>query len=569
MLRTIVATFQTVMGSSLSQQSAVDTVSQWRSRPPRDLIFYAGRIEISRYFQAVDILQQSPSSRATDELLATAMSRLKGEFDTVLRRHTDYHAGQASTTEWSSVADSTANVFRYEDYTLPEAPTDYEIAYLRNIAARMSSSGRIGECVRVYMSARGSYLEAQLKKLKFKELTTAANRNRYEWDELKVKMELWIQLSKICIKKLFHREKHICDQIFDGIGEDNSAKDDCFVGTVNEFARDLFGFVETMSMSKHSYDKMETILTLYSTFLSIFPDTNALFHSTPGNGIRVSCAETLSRIKSEVVGMLYEFEYEVLHEKSDVRGEGGGVDRLTEYAVEQMNFVVRNRTLLTALFNAAPSLDFGDTIIPQGSLGDVSNLTFIQQHLILILVVLQRNLKAKSETFKDPLSGPLFLMNNVHYIVRRIEASQELQEMVGAAYMNKLRGNLKSATDTYQQMISSNFLKCFEEDELYTSRCCFRPLLSKTVFRKKLMAFNSAYEKPESLGTIPDPQLRESICKSMCSELVPEYKKFVGRFSSDPEMALILKEEVRYSAEDFTTLILRKMFADAEAEAVE
>ncbi|KAL0282134.1 UNVERIFIED_CONTAM: hypothetical protein Sradi_7270500 [Sesamum radiatum] len=216
--KTIVATFQTVMGSSLSQQSAVDTISQWNSRPPHELIFDSGRREIGQYMQAVDRLQQSDNVRGSNELMSTALARLKREFIAVLSRQSEYQAGPSSTMEWSSVNDSTAYVFRYEDYVVSEPPNADVVMYLRNIAERMNSGGRLGECVRVYKSLRISFLQSQLKRLRFEELSRGCSTKRCEWDMLKVKMELWIQVSKICVKILFQREKQLCEQIFEGLG---------------------------------------------------------------------------------------------------------------------------------------------------------------------------------------------------------------------------------------------------------------------------------------------------------------------------------------------------------------
>ncbi|KAK4395053.1 Exocyst complex component EXO70B1 [Sesamum angolense] len=521
MLKTIVATFQTVMGSSLSQQSAVDTISQWNSRPPHELIFDSGRREIGQYMQAVDRLQQSDNVRGSNELMSTALARLKREFIAVLSRQSEYQAGPSSTTEWSSVNDSTAYVSRFEDYV-------------------------------VYKSLRISFLQSQLKRLRFEELSRGCSTKRCEWDMLKVKMELlWIQVSKICVKILFQREKQLCEQIFEGLGDD-AVKDECFMGTVHDFAVDLFTFAKEITMSNQPYDRMETILGVYDVFAWVLPSVDALFKSVRGEEIRNICAETLSRIENDVGRMLHDFEDSVLRGISDVSDNRGEVHGLTEYVMKQIDLIVRNRRLLTSLIKSTPSMDFGDLIIPRGDLMDSHNRSFLELHLILIIVVLQRNLKKKSEFFQDPSLGLLFIMNNVRYIVQRIEGSNELQEMIGDSYLKKLNENVKLEMINYQSSTCSKFLTCFEEPGLYITRC-FRSRPSKSAVRRRLKAFNSAFEDIKllhSVWTIPDLQLRDDLRVSMCEKLVPAYKTFLEKFSSNPEIRPILNKHAKYSAED-------------------
>ncbi|KAL0319454.1 UNVERIFIED_CONTAM: Exocyst complex component EXO70B1 [Sesamum angustifolium] len=533
--------------------------------PPHELIFDSGRREIGQYMQAVDRLQQSDNVRGSNELMSTALARLKREFIAVLSRQSEYQAGPSSTMEWSSVNDSTAYVFRYEDYVVSEPPNADVVMYLRNIAERMNSGGRLGECVKVYKSLRISFLQSQLKRLRFEELSRGCSTKRCEWDMLKVKMELWIQVSKICVKILFQREKQLCEQIFEGLG-DNAVKDECFMGTVHVFAVDLFTFAKEMSMSNQPYDRMETILGVYDVFAWVLPSVDALFKSVRGEEIRNICAETLSRIENDVGRMLHDFEDTVLHGISDVSENRGEVHELTEFVMKQIDLIVRNRRLLTSLIKSTPSMDFGDLIIPRGDLMDSHNRSFLELHLILIIVVLQRNLKKKSEFFQDPSLGLLFIMNNVRYIVQRIEGSNELQEMIGDSYLKKLNENVKLEMINYQSSTCSKFLTCFEEPGLYITRC-FRSRPSKSAVRRRLKAFNSAFEDIKllhSVWTIPDLQLRDDLRVSMCEKLVPAYKTFLEKFSSNPEIRRILNKHTKYSAEDLQALVLENLFAHTE-----
>lgn len=557
------------MGSSqsLSQQSAVETINQWRSRPPHELIFDSGRHEISKYLQAISKLQQSNARGSNDKLITMAMDRLRGEFEAVLRNRADHQAGPVSTTEWSSVSDSTANAFRYEDYVVAEALNEDVIDYLRNIAEVMNSSGRVSECVKAYKSVRKGYLQSQLKRLRFDELRGDHNQKRYVHDELKVKMELWVQVSKICVKILFEKERKLCGDVFGNVGEE--ARDECFVGTVKDSAVLLFRFAEEMSLRRQPYDKMSVVLGVYDAFLWVLPVADALFVSQQGKGIRDVCAQTLSGIENDVVRMLYDLENAVLHERFiDVSEGRGAVHRSTEVVIEQIDHIVRNKNLLTRLIKSPPSLSFGDVVIPQEEFMDYTNTSssFLEQHLVLIILVLLKNLNMKGGSYQDPSLGQLFVMNNVRCILKTIEGSNELQEMLGAHLLGKLSDHLGSARGVYQTTTCDEFLSCLRKEGLYISLCCFNKRPSKAAIRRRLVAFNQVFEKikdAHSSWTIPDYQLREEVRRSMSEILVPAYRRFLEDFGDDPETRVIVEGNRKHSAEDLEALVQHELFANS------
>ncbi|KAH6773361.1 hypothetical protein C2S52_003757 [Perilla frutescens var. hirtella] len=563
------------MGSSqsLSQHSAVETINQWRSRPPHELIFDSGRREIHQYLQAIDKLQQSNVKGSNDKLISLAMDRLKSEFEGVLRRQHDHQPGPISTTEWSSVSDSTANAFRYEDYVVAESMNDEVVSYLRRIAEMMSSRGRVLECVKAYKSVRKPYLQSQLKQLRFDELRGDHNQRRYVHDEMKVKMELWIQVSKICVKKLFEKERELCGKIFENLGNGGEARDDCFVGTVKDSALLLFRFAEEMSSRKQPYDKMGVVLGVYDAFLWLLPSAEALFQSQQGKGIRDICEQTLLEIEKDVVRMLCDLQTTVLHEefnKNDVSlGRPGEVHRSTYVVIDQIDHIVRNKNLLSRLINSPPSLDFGGVFNPREEFVVYcdDNRSFLDQHLILIILVLLKNLEMKARCYRDPSLAQLFVMNNVRCILKTIEGSNELQEMIGARFLAKVSDQLGSARTSYQKTTCDEFLRCWREEGLYINYCCFKSRPSKAAIKRRMIDFNNAFEKIKdhhSSWTIPDYQLRDEVRRYMSAILVPAYNKFLEKFGNNPETRLIVECNKKHSAEELDALVQHQLFANTD-----
>ncbi|KAG6383856.1 hypothetical protein SASPL_156377 [Salvia splendens] len=506
------------MGATLSQQSAVDTINQWRSRPRHELIFDSGLHEI---------------------------------------RH-------------SSVSDSTANAFRFEDYApAGDAVSPDAADFLKNIAARLNFRGKIEDCVRVYKSVRKPQLQSQLIRLRFDELRGDHNQRRYVQDELKVKMELWIQVSKICVKILFEREKKLCDQIFGDV--DAAAAADCFIGTVKDSAVLLFRFAEDLSLRKQPHHTMAAVLDVYEAFLWVLPSTEALFASTPGKGIRDVCSQAYSLIQGDAVRMLYDLQHDILHDAaaSDEQG-GGGVHPTTNFVVGQIEVVVKNKDLLTGLIRSAPSLNFGDTAIPDEELRQYANGSgFLEQYLVLTVIVLLRNLDKKSRSYGDPCLGHLFAMNNLRSILKAIEASPNLQEMVGGRLITKMNDDLASARASYETTTCEKFLTCLRRDGIYTSRCCFRSRASKAAVRRRLNSFNDVFKKVDelhSLWKIPDLQLRNEVRLRMSEILVPRYRKFIEEFGNKPETRLLLVEgNMKHRPEELEALVRQRLFANSDS----
>ncbi|XP_073063948.1 exocyst complex component EXO70A1-like [Primulina eburnea] len=548
-------------GATISQQLAIETIALWESKPAHELIFNSSHREIRQYMLAVDKILQSPKMNGFDENFAKSMARLKLEFQAVLSRQAHYTAGPSSVTEWSSsLIDSTASGIRFEDYLVYEKPNEKVISYLRNIAARMSIGGNLGDCIKAYISVRKKFLESQLQWLRFEELSSGGKGRKLDWE---AKVDLWIQVSKICVELFFRREKNFCEEIFQNLG---TAKDECFVGTVQDFAVRLFGFAESLSLSNQPYERMVSVFGLYDGFFSVLEVSDALFASEPGKRIRDVCSDTVRKIENDVKRMMIDFENAVLNEILKVPDDKGDVYRLTEYVMDRIKLLVSHKKLLTNLIKTVPSLRFGDVVIPEEELGDFGFRTFLDLHLILIIVVLLMNLEGKSKKYKDPILGDLFMMNNIHHIVQKIEGSDELHEMIGDLYLNKLRQREKQSMLSYQSYTSNKFLACFDDKGLYVTRWCISSRLSRTALKKRMKDFNDVFEHVGALHsswTVPDSPLRDEIRQSLSNKLVPAYQQFLEKFRRRCGINSPGDARIKHSAEELKALVLEKLLANS------
>ncbi|XP_022886234.1 exocyst complex component EXO70A1-like [Olea europaea var. sylvestris] len=543
------------MTSTISYQSAVDTIYHWHHRPVEQLIFDCGESEITRYLEAVDRIQQSlTNGTESDDLNSIAMARLKHEFLKVLTTQSDpFGTVDSITSDWSSLAST-----GYEDYSsVYNLPSDEEIFYLRHVAERLNSGGHLGDCIELYKRERKSFFYTMIIRLRLEELY-AFKKKRFLWEELKVKIEMWIRVARVCFCIVFDFEKQISEKLFSGFG--NGASEECFWEIVGDSANNLLVFAETVSSSNQSSERMGTILGLYDTLLFLLLKIDTRFDFGAAEAIRKGVKETVSQLENNIRRMLLDFEKAVFRELSTIQDDRGAIHPLTKRVMNYISLIVSSKKLLTDLIISMPPLKFEDQLIPEGELGDLKGRSHLALHLILIIVVLQLNLKGKSEKLNHVPLRHLFMMNNVHYIVEKIEESKELREIIGDDYMEKLNTNVMQAMTSYQVSTCDQFLSCFREEGLYVT-WCFSTQVSKRALRKRLKAFNSVFEEIQTLHTnwiVRDSELLNELRASMVDKLIPAYKKFHAEVEKHRE---IHKKYFQHSFDDLEALVSKNLFS--------
>ncbi|XP_022886230.1 exocyst complex component EXO70A1-like isoform X2 [Olea europaea var. sylvestris] len=558
------------MTSTISYKSAVDTTYHWHHRPVNLLIFDSGEREITRYLEAVDRIQQSPTNGTeSGDLNSIAMARLKHEFLKVLIAQSNpFGTVDSTTSDWSSLAST-----GHDDYlTVDNLPSDEAIFYLRQVAERLNSGGHLGDCIELYKRVRKYFFHTMIIRLRLKELyiggvaKSAFKKKRFLWQELKVKIEMWIRVARVCFCFFFDLEKQISEKLFSGFG--NGASEECFWEIVGDSANNLLVFAETVSSINQSPERMGTILVLYDTLLFLLQYIDTLFDFDAAEAIQNGVKVTVSQLENNIRKMLLDFEKAVFRELSTIQDDRGAIHPLTKRVMNYISLIVSNKKLLTDLIISMPPMKFEDQLIPEGELGDLKGRSHLALHLILIIVVLQLNLKGKSEQLKHVPLRHLFMMNNVHYIVEKIEESKELREIIGNDYMEKLNTNVMQAMTSYQVSTCDKFLSCCREEGLYVT-WCFSTQVSKRALRKRLKAINSMIEEIQTLHTkwiVYDSEILNKLRASMVDKLIPACKKFHAEVQKHREThkKYFQKINIKHSVEYLEALVSKNLFSNYE-----
>ncbi|KAK1416927.1 hypothetical protein QVD17_26046 [Tagetes erecta] len=596
------------MASPVNDNTAEQIILRWDTTASEDartrMIFESDREEINRYLQAVDQIQSSMNlttlsdeqSKKLNNAIQISMARLEDEFRNILITNstpieTEPLADSISLTPRTTPRTSSfrsdspenedssngrnnesiskissasftdrnersvtfascrsMNSIREQDLLPSESISD-----LRSIAERMIAAGYFRECVQVYGSVRKSVVDGSFKKLGVEKLSIG-DIQRLEWEAMNAKIGRWIRAAKVCIIVLFASEKKLCKQIFEDLGT-TAADDACFIETVKAPANQLFNFVEAISISRRSPEKLFKILDLHDSLQDLLPDIDDVFDSKPAESIRIQAPEILSRLAEAARGMLSEFENAVLREPSKVPVPGGTIHPLTRYVMNYISLISDYKQTLGELIISKPTTGSRhcDFAAPEMDFDEHEGQPPLALHLIWIIAILQFNLEGKSKHYKDNSLAHLFIMNNVHYIVQKIKGSSELREMIGDHYLRTLTRVFRQAATNHQRATWIGVLHCLRDQGLHSTGS-FSSGVSKSALRERFKSFNAIFDevhRTQALWLVPDEQLREELRISILEKLIPAYRSFLGRFRNH-----ISDNYIKYSVEDLENGVL-------------
>ncbi|KAG4394644.1 hypothetical protein GLYMA_20G072700v4 [Glycine max] len=314
-------------------------------------------------------------------------------------------------------------------YTLPVLIPPRILPLLNNLTQQMVQAGHQQQLLKAYRDTRSKVLEESLQKLGVEKLSKD-DVQKLQWEVLEAKIGNWIHFMRIAVKLLFAAERKVCDQIFEGF---DSLGDQCFAEVTTNSIFMLLSFGEAIAKSKRSPEKLFVLLDMYEILQEIHSEIEILFKGRACTKIReavMGLAIQLAQTAQETFG---DFEEAVEKDATKTAVTDGTVHPLTSYVINYVKFLFDYRSTLHQLF--------------QGIEGDSSQLASVTMR---ILQALQTNLDGKSKHYRDPALTHLFLMNNIHYIVRSVRRS-EAKDLLGDDWIQRHRKIVQQHANQYKR----------------------------------------------------------------------------------------------------------------------
>ncbi|XP_058109084.1 exocyst complex component EXO70A1-like isoform X3 [Magnolia sinica] len=398
-----------------------------------------------------------------------------------------------------------------------------------------------------YREMRASALEQSLRKLGVEKLSKD-DVQKMQWEVLEAKIGNWIHFMRIAVKVLFTGEHKICYQIFEGI---DTLNDQCFAEVTTNSVAMLLSFGEAIAKSKRSPEKLFVLLDMYEIMRELQPEIESVFKGKACTEMRESALSLTKRLAQTAQETFGDFEEAVEKDATKTAVLDGTVHPLTSYVINYVKFLFDYQSTLKQLFQEFEN-------------GEESN-SQLAVVTMRIMQALQTNLDGKSKQYKDPALTQLFLMNNIHYMVRSVRRS-EAKDLLGDDWVQRHRRIVQQHANQYKRVSWGKILQCLSFQGL-TSSSGGSAMgtdggnssgVSRAMVKDRFKTFNMQYEElhqRQSQWTVPDPELRESLRLAVAEVLLPAYRSFVKRFGPLIENGKNPQKYNKYSADDLDRML--------------
>lgn len=432
-------------------------------------------------------------------------------------------------------------------YTTPTLIPPRILPLLHDLAQQMVEAGHQQQLSRIYRETRSTVLEESLKKLGVEKLSKE-DVQKMQWEVLEAKIGNWIHFMRIAVKLLFAGERKVCDQIFEGF---DSQSDQCFADVTASSVSVLLSFGEAIARSKRSPEKLFVLLDMYEIMRELHTEIESLFKGKACNEIRESALGLTKRLAQTAQETFGDFEEAVEKDATKTAVLDGTVHPLTSYVINYVKFLFDYQSTLKQLFQ---EFEKGDETNAQ-----LASVT------MRIMQALQTNLDGKSKQYKDPALTHLFLMNNIHYMVRSVRRS-EAKDLLGDDWVQRHRRIVQQHANQYKRNAWTKILQALSVQGLTSSGggsgvggdSGNSSGVSRALVKDRFKNFNTQFEdlhQRQSQWTVPDTELRESLRLAVAEVLLPAYRSFVKRFGPLVENGKAPQKYIKYSAEDLERML--------------
>ncbi|CAN6236724.1 unnamed protein product [Urochloa humidicola] len=432
------------------------------------------------------------------------------------------------------------------------------VPLLSKLAQQLVQAGCQQQCSEIYSEARASALESSLKNLGVEKLSKEEVQ-KMPWEILESKIGNWIHFMRIAVKLLFAGERQLCDQVFEC---SQSLRDKCFAAITKNSLATLLSFGEAIAMSKRSPEKLFVLLDMYEIMCELQTEIDTIF---VGESCSQMCDSALSLTKCLAQTAQKTFsDFEEAVEKDATKNihTDGTVHPLTSYVINYVKFLFDYQSTLKQLFQEFKKED-----------GTGSELAAVTMK---IMQALQNNLDAKAKQYKDPALMHIFLMNNIHYIVKSVRRS-EAKDLLGDDWIQRHRRIVQQNANQYRRIAWSKVLQCLSGQGLTSSGGSGQvgseggnsSGASRAAVKERFRSFNVLFEEiyqKQCSWSVPDTELRESLRLAVAEILLPAYRSFIKRFGPLIENSKAPGKYVKHTPEQLE-LLLGNLFEGKQERA--
>ncbi|KAJ8547743.1 hypothetical protein K7X08_011329 [Anisodus acutangulus] len=501
-------------------------------------------------------IPKSPSGSTllsrTNTVLQRAMTFMEEELRTLLE---DFGSRPKSKV------DKNSQLSVDEDY--PSYPPEV-VTRMNRIATAMISSGFETACCQVYSISRRNAFYEQMKMLEFEKINVD-DVQRMSWDSLEGEITRWINLARSCSNSLFPGERRLGESVF---SETPMISQSLFNNLARSIVIQILDFAEAVSRTKHSAEKLFKYLDIYDTIRDLI---HAISESLPINDcehqLKSEILATRDRFGEAAINIFYDLENSIKNDAARTPVPGGAVHPLTSYVMNYLEYACEYKDALEHIFKEHAKLEAYSTTSSSKwkssvddhvdkeseSPHDVAETTLLTAQLMTIMDLLDANLEAKSNLYRDPSLRDIFLMNNGRYILQKAKGSTEIRQVMGDTWCRRRSTAVRQYHKNYQRETWGRVLQILSHDGMQVNG-----KLTKPVVKERFKNFSTMLDdihRTQSTWVVSDEQLQSELRVSISAVLIPAYRSFCGRCRQYLDNTKHADKYIKYQPEDIETLV--------------
>ncbi|XP_050204852.1 exocyst complex component EXO70B1 [Mercurialis annua] len=505
----------------------------------------------------------SASLNRASGILHLAMSLLDNEFRSILDS-CNRNSNNINNKKASMLASFSLHYQDCDRNPPPELPdpnqveesfpgySQESISNMSKIANAMVLLGYEKECCMAYSMIRRIYLNAELEKLGYSNISIE-DVQKMNWDTLESEIAAWNDVLKHSYAVLFPTEQSLCESVF---SEFPSVSKRLFSDLAQAVTVRFLNFAEAVALSKRSGEKLFKFLDMYETLRDIIPAV----YKTDSDELKSETSSAKNRLGEAAVSIFCDLENSIRRDHSKTPVPSGAVHPLTRYTMNYLKYACEYKNTLEQVFlqHQKPEDDKSnsyDTLeVEKGANEDgTQKISPFSIQWSRVMDLLDKNLEIKSNLYRDPALRYMFLMNNGRYILKKIKESVEINEMMGATWCRKRSTDLRQYHKGYTRETWSRLLQCLNHEGLLVNGKVVKPVL-----KEKFKMFNAMFDeihKNQSTWVVCDEQLQLELRVSVSAIVIPAYRAFLGRFQQHLTSGRQMEKYIKYQSEDLENLI--------------
>ncbi|MCO5571096.1 hypothetical protein L7F22_024828 [Adiantum nelumboides] len=395
---------------------------------------------------------------------------------------------------------------------------------LNCIARKLTSFGKLRNCLTAYEKARGIVIRKSLKTLgasaRYLQHWTPEAVQALPWETLEDHISKWVQQVEVVIKRLLVPERGLISQVFDQCG-DTLPWETCFVqlamkGALQHWLR--FGIA--VVRSGKDPQKLFKLLDMFECMegLKEVVEKDVLSGIACKQG-RIHMAAVQEELMNGASSVLRAFGSQVEGDREAAAPLNGGVMKLTSYVVNYVN----------CMLGAGYRPLIGRVMHSEEGKADKLGLVLLD-----LMQALERNLDVKAKGLKEahPALAQLFLMNNHWYIYTRSK-NTELATILGTPWLKQHKQRAEKCAMRYRQEGWGSLVNFLSgPDGLALS--LGNGGVSRGLLRQNICEFDNAFAefyRMHQNWRVPDPLLRPQLGITVLRAFVPLLSAFFGQFA--------------------------------------